>query len=107
MLRALGGARVANLGAQLAQALRPRAPAAHEGGRQAADVRAVAIEANALHHVLDVGLFQAGRGALFARSRAPLTRLETGTEIVLVHVVLRFVDRPTCSDCRATDGIGK
>jgi hypothetical protein len=49
-----------------------------EGGRKAADVGAVAVEANAGHHHGDVGLGQAGIGAHFAGGDAAADGIKHG-----------------------------
>jgi len=56
VLLALGGARIADLGAEAAEVLGETGAAAHERCGREARIDAVVVEANAICHRVDVGL---------------------------------------------------
>jgi hypothetical protein len=69
---------LANLDALFEHVLGVSRAAGDEGGSEPADIGAVAVEADAGHHHLGVGLVEAGIGAEFAGSNAAAEGVENG-----------------------------
>lgn len=81
----LGGARIADDGAELAELHGETAVAAHQSGGEAADVGAVAVEADALGHHSHVLLRQTGIRTMLAGLRAGIARLDTVEMVFVAH----------------------
>jgi hypothetical protein len=85
----LGCARLTDLGAQPAELQRERAVPAHQGYRQAAEIGAVAVQADAPGHHLDVLLFETSVGAVLARGRALFTGFDAVLTFLMRHAARR------------------
>lgn len=73
---AFGRAGVADRRAEGAELPGELAVPAHQSARHPTSVRAIAVEANAIHHHLDVGFTEASRRTALAGSRALLTGVQ-------------------------------
>ena len=79
---------LANLRADLANRASELTAARHHRSGQAADLRAVHVERDAAGHLPDVGLLQAGRGAMVAGVGAGLASLNAFSELIVGHVIV-------------------
>ena len=77
VLGALVTARLADLGAKLAERSGEFAAPGHEGGSQATDLCAVHVECDAARHHLDVVFLQAGRRTHVAGVGAGVAGIDT------------------------------
>jgi len=77
MLRAFIRTRIADIRTKLTNVGAELRSAAHEGRGRPAHVSAIAIEANAIGHRLDVGFPKTGLTAVPASLRAPGTGIDT------------------------------
>lgn len=82
---ALSSAGLADVGAKLANLLGELTTARHEANGRVTDLRAIAVETNALRHHFDVLLAQAGVGAMVAGYCAFLASLDAILVLLMCH----------------------
>ena len=87
VLVTLGRASIAGLRAEKAKLLRETASSSHQQGSQPADVGAVAVELDAVDHLLYRLLFQAGGRTLFTGDGTFLTRFDARRQLGYLHCV--------------------
>lgn len=92
MLLAFRTARIADFGAKTADVVSELRAAAHQGRRAPADFGTIAVETNALGHLLDITLAQTRVGTMLARLCTFDTSIDTGCILFVSHqkILLKF-----------------
>lgn len=85
VLIALGGAGIADFGAEPAEVVNEPGTATHERGRSPAEGRTVAVEADALRQVRHVGFVETGVGAVLTLLGTLETGFDTGVMLLVGH----------------------
>jgi hypothetical protein len=88
VLLALSAAKVAGFSAQRAKLARKSAVARHNGGGESADIGAIAVQADALRHVLNIGFGEAGGSTVLARGGTTITSFDAILEMLVGHTHL-------------------
>jgi hypothetical protein len=86
MFLAFGRAGIADFSTESAQTRREVAASRHQPCRERAEIRAIAIHLDATRHLLDIFLMQTFRCAMFARSGARVTSIDTGLVFFVWHI---------------------
>jgi hypothetical protein len=96
MTRALFGAGVANRGAQGTELRGEAAVAAHESRSQSAEIRAVAVERDAVGHLFHLLLSQASSRTMFAFLRTTFASVDAGPISVVSHELPPRIEKVGC-----------